>query len=248
MNMITRLLLAVAALGALSAATAQNQPRHSGDNFPPPRQADYEIQTPTRLEDYFSKSVSGAISPDNDGFIGRWTILEPISKPNRSNTVFTDSYLNHVLDSVYFKGQMTVIPRDGDKVKVDGKKLMWHSLDSKLYNVKLYRFAAALKKPVYGIIFWAVTVIDCSEDMEGVRLSAGSNSASKWWLDGEEILMLSGDRRMVADNAASRPLTLTKGKHVLRCAVINGPGMSDFCVRFIDNDGYPVKNISISNQ
>lgn len=248
MNRIIRLVLVIAAIGVISPIAAITQSPHSGDNFPPPRQTDYEIQTPTYLEDYFVKSLPGAISPDNDGFIRRWTILEPISKPNRSNTVFTDTYLNQVLDSVYFKGQMTVVPRDGDKVKVDGKKLMWHSLDSKLYNVKLYRFAAALKKPVYGIIFWAVTVIDCPEDMEGVRLSAGSNSASKWWLDGEEILVMSGDRRMVADNAASRPITLTKGKHVLRCAVINGPGMSDFCVRLIDKDGQPVKNISISNQ
>ncbi len=248
MNRMIRLSLAIGVIGVIFPMVAQNQSSRSDDNFPPPRQTDYEIQTPTYLEDYFVKSTVEAISPDKDGFIGRWTILEPISKPNRSNTVFTDTYLNQVLDSVYFKGQMTVVPRDGDKVKVDGKKLMWHSLDSKLYNVKLYRFAAALKKPVYGIIFWAVTVIDCPEDMEDVRLAAGSNSASKWWLDGEEILMLSGDRRMVADNAASRPLTLTKGKHVLRCAVINGPGMSDFCVRLIDKEGQPVKNISISNQ
>nr|WP_303425398.1 hypothetical protein [uncultured Muribaculum sp.] len=116
------------------------------------------------------------------------------------------------------------------------------------YNVKLYRLAAALKKPVYGVIFWAVTVIDCPEDIENVRLSAGSNSASKWWLNGEEVLMLSGDRRMVADDGVSPRLTLKKGKNVLRTAVINGPGMSDFCVRFIDEQGNPVKNYSITYQ
>jgi hypothetical protein len=31
-------------------------------------------------------------TPDADGFIQRWLLLEPINKPNRSNTVFTDSY------------------------------------------------------------------------------------------------------------------------------------------------------------
>lgn len=138
-------------------------------------------------------------------------MLEPIVKPNRSNVVFTDSYLDHTLDSVYFKDQFSVLPTDGDKVKVDGKRLRWHALDSKLYNFKLYRFAAALKKPVYGVIFFAVTVIECPEEIENVRLSAGSNSASKWWINGEEVLKLSGDRRMVADDGVSRRITLKKG-------------------------------------
>ncbi|MCM1491343.1 MAG: acetylxylan esterase [Muribaculum sp.] len=226
-------------------ATAQGTPGQ--ESFPPPRQ-NYEIQTPTYLSDYFEKGTSAFMVPDSAGFIRRWSVLEPISKPNRSNVVFTDSYLNHVLDSIYFKGQTTIVPRDGQKVKVDGKTLKWHSLDSKLFNFKLYRFAAALKKPVYGIIFFAVNVIDCPDSIPDVRLSVGSNSASKWWLNGEEVLLLSGDRRMVADDAVSKRLTLKKGKNILRCAVINGPGMSDFCARFIDEDGNPINNFRVSYQ
>ena len=57
--------------------------------------------------------------------------------------------------------------------------------------------------------------------------------------------MLSGDRRMVQDDAMSHRLTLHKGRNVLRGAIINGPGMSDFCVRFIDESGSPVLNYSI---
>ncbi len=67
-----------------------------------------------------------------------------------------------------------------------------------------------------------------------------------WWLNGEEVLLLSGDRRMVMDDALSRRLTLKKGRNIIRGAVINGPGMSDFCLRFIDGQGKPVKNIQIS--
>ena len=51
---------------------------------------------------------------------------------------------------------------------------------------------------------------------------------------------------MVMDNALSRRLTLKKGKNIIRGAVINGPGMSDFCVRFLYENGEPVKNIQIS--
>ena len=199
-----------------------------------------------RLSDYFSPATSNTISPDNEGFIQRWLLLEPIDKPNRSNTVFTDSYIREAFATEYFSNQFTVLPKDGDKVKVGKQKLTWHALDSKLFNVKLFRFASGLKKQVYGVLFWVVTVIECPEDMENIRMSVGSNSASMWWLNGEETVILSGDRRMVKDDCLSRRLTLKKGKNIIRGAVINGPGMSDFCVRFLNENGTPVKNITIS--
>ena len=199
-----------------------------------------------RLSDYFSPATSNTISPDNEGFIQRWLLLEPIDKPNRSNTVFTDSYIREAFATEYFSNQFTVLPKDGDKVKVGKQKLAWHALDSKLFNVKLFRFASGLKKQVYGVLFWVVTVIECPEDMENIRMSVGSNSASMWWLNGEEAVILSGDRRMVKDDCLSRRLTLKKGKNIIRGAVINGPGMSDFCVRFLNENGTPVNNITIS--
>ena len=67
-----------------------------------------------------------------------------------------------------------------------------------------------------------------------------------WWLNGEEALLLSGDRRMVEDDAMSSRLTLKKGRNILRGAIINGPGMSDFCVRFLDEKGNPVKNFKVT--
>src|SRR5690606_30156081 len=110
----------------------------------------------------------------------------------------------------------------------------------------LFRFAYGLHKPEYGVLFWAVTIVEAPEEMKDVRLSAGSNSASMWWVNGEEALLLSGDRRMVMDDGASARLTLRKGKNIIRVAVINGPGMSDFCGRFLDEQGDPVRNITIS--
>ncbi len=199
-----------------------------------------------RLSDYFSPATTNTMSPDSEGFNQRWLLLEPIDKPNRSNTVFTDSYIREAFATEYFPNQFTVLPKDGDKVKVGKQKLTWHALDSKLFNVKLFRFASGLKKQVYGVLFWAVTVIECPEDMENIRMSVGSNSASMWWLNGEEAVILSGDRRMVKDDCLSRRLTLKKGKNIIRGAIINGPGMSDFCVRFLNENGTPVNNITIS--
>ena len=173
----------------------------------------------------------------------------------------------------YFKGQQTIVPKDGQKVKVSFKReevpagfgrgfgqpqepaqpkivnvnqtLTWHALDSENFNVKLFRFAEKWGQQVYGVLFWAVTIIDCDEDIENVRLAVGSNSASMWWLNGEEALLLSGDRRMVKDDAMSPRLTLKKGRNILRGAIINGPCMSDFCVRFLDENGNPVTNYKV---
>ena len=221
---------------------------------------------------YFSPITTPSAQPDDEGFIRRWLLLEPIDKPNSGNTVFTDSYLREHFNREYFKGQQTIVPKDGQKVKAVFKQeqapagfgrgmqqapaqpevktvtqnLTWHALDSENMNVKLFRFAEKWGEKVYGVLFWAVTIIDCDEDIDNVRLAVGSNSASMWWLNGQEVLLLSGDRRMVKDDAMSSRISLKKGRNILRGAIINGPGMSDFCVRFLDEKGNPVKNYKIT--
>lgn len=247
-----------------------------------------QVNAQPKLEDYFSPATAAPASPDAKGFIQRWSLLEPISKPRIStNAVFTDDYLRNEFTTVYFENQMTVVPVDGQKEKVvveeryvDQKALKkmqqqaaaqgtpaggprrgmmmaptyrdkkvtlkWHCYDSKNYNVKLYRFATGLGlHPTEGI-FWAVTVVNVPEDMT-VRMSVGSNSGSMWWVNGEEAILLSGDRRMVVDDCVSKKITLKAGKNIIRGAVINGPGMSDFCVRFLDEKGNPVKNFTVTN-
>ncbi len=224
------------------------------------------------LAPYFSTPTENAVQPDEQGFIRRWLLLEPISKPNFTNTVFVDSYLRKTLDTGWNKGDF-VLPKDGQKETMEVEyqapvdmtagrsrmfeepkiekvkaKLTWHALDSKLFNVKLYRYAVGTETGRYGLIFRMATVIDVPEDIENVRLAVGSNSASMWWIDGEEVLILSGDRRMVMDDAASKRLTLKKGRHIITGAVINGPGMSDFCLRFIGEAGQPVLNYNILNR
>lgn len=198
------------------------------------------------IDGYFTPATSKMKTPDADGFIQRWLLLEPINKPNRSNTVFTDSYLRTAFTTEYFPNQFTVLPKNGEKVNVADQELSWHALDSKNYNIKLFRFAYGLDKPIYGVLFWAVTVVNCPQEMKNVRLAVGSNSASMWWLNGKEALLLSGDRRMVMDDGVSTRLTLNKGKNIIRGAIINGPGMSDFCVRFLDEKGQPIKDLTIS--
>jgi hypothetical protein len=204
--------------------------------------------TTRSISPWLSRATNAKKTPNADGFIQRWSLLEPIIKPNRSNTVFVDSYIRNAFDTLYFPNQFTIVPKDGDKVNVGQQELTWHALETNNFNMKLYRFAYGLNKPVYGVVFWAVTVINAPSEMKNVRMAVGSNSASIWWLNGKEAAILSGDRRMVMDDVISNRLTLQSGKNIIRGAVINGPGMSDFCVRFLDEKGEPVRNLTITTE
>jgi hypothetical protein len=306
----------------------------NGSTIDPQRIANRNVE----FDQYFTeiKADAAPAKPDENGFIRRWTIIEPINKPNSGNTVFTDSYILAELTKEYFKGQFTndinALPKTGDQVIVESEApraggrggfgvfgggapqgagqarpqgapgagqarpqgapqgqgrpqgapqgapqggfggfgggmmgggapaaaapalvkdtLEWHSVDSKLFNIKLIRLALGSSngQKRYGLIFNAFTVINCEQDVV-VRLAAGSNASSIWWVNGEKVLTLQADRRMVADDGMSKRVTLKKGKNLVRAAVINGPGMSDMCMRFYEEDGTTVvKNITITNK
>lgn len=240
-----------AARGAAQAAPA-NAPAAGASGAPQApgpgagRSAQLVDPKPRTLAPYFTRAAAAPKPVDKDGFIQRWLLLEPISKPNRTNTVFTGAYVRAAFRQEYFPDQFSVVPKDGDLVKVGEQELRWHALDSALFNVKLFRFAYGLNKPVYGVVFWAVTVVNSPREQRNVRLAAGSNASSMWWVNGEEAVSLFDDRRMVMDDAVSRRLTLKAGKNVVRGAVINGPGMSDFCVRFVDESGSPIRDLTVA--
>ncbi len=180
-------------------------------------------------------------APNASGFIQRWLILEPISCNG-----LTDSAVQAAVKTEYFPNQFTVVPRDGDSVTVGGTNLTWHAVDTKEYNVNLYHFAHSLGKPSSFVLFWAVTVVNCPEELPGVRLAIGSNAASVWWVNGREVIGIYGDRQTVIDDGVSRRLTLKKGQNIVRCAVINGGGATDFCARFLDPNQKPLKGFIVS--
>ncbi len=248
-GLLVALALVPAAAGAAQAVPQGTPPAGASGAPPGPgagRSAQLVDPRPRTLSPYFTRATAAPRPVDRDGFIQRWLLLEPISKPNRTNTVFTGAYVRAAFGQEYFSNPFTVVPNDGDVVKVGEQELRWHALDSSLFNVKLFRFAYGLNKPVYGVLFWAVTVVTSPREMKNVRLAAGSNASSMWWVNGEEAVTLFDDRRMVMDDAVSKRLTLKQGRNVIRGAVINGPGMSDFCLRFVDESGRPVRDLAVA--
>jgi hypothetical protein len=178
---------------------------------------------------------------DAHGFLPRWLVLEPIKVPGQ----LTESAVRAAIGKEYFPDQLTVFPHDGDRVTVAEEPLVWHAVDTTNYNVNLYHFAYALNKRTSNVLFWAVTRVEVPHEMRNVRLAIGSNAASIWWLNGQEVIGIYGDRQTVIDDGVSKRVTLTKGTNTIRAAVINAGGATDFCARFLDADDTPVRGIAV---
>ena len=189
-----------------------------------------------------ARPASPAKPVSADGFVQRWVLLEPI----KVNGQLTDSAVETVVNTDYFANQLTVMPRDGDAVTIGGEAHAWHAVDTLAYNVNLYHFAYALSKPTSNVLFWAVTVVNAPRELPGVRLAIGSNAASVWWVNGERVVALYNDRQTVIDDGVSKRLTLKKGANVVRAAIINAGGATDFCARFLDGGDAPVKGLTAS--
>lgn len=187
-----------------------------------------------------SRPTTPESAPAADGFIQRWLLLEPIGADG-----LTDSAVQAAVKKVYFPDQLTVVPHDGDTVTVGDVPLAWHAVDTKLYNVNLFHFARAQGKPTSNVLFWAVTVVHSPAEASGVRLAIGSNAASVWWVNGQEVIGIYGDRQTVIDDGVSKRLTLKKGPNVVRAAIVNGGGATDFCARFLDAEDRPLTALTI---
>jgi hypothetical protein len=196
---------------------------------------------PTSTTNFLVRADSGEKAPDAAGFLQRWLILDPIP----ANGV-TQNAVQAAVKKEYFPNQFTVIPHDGDKVPFNGTNLTWHALDTKFYNVNLYYFGWLVNMSTDNVLMWAVTIVNCPEEMHDVRLAIGSNDASVWWVNGQEVIGIYGDRLTVVDDGVSKKLTLKKGPNVIRCAIHNQGGMTDFCARFLDANDKPIKNLSVN--
>jgi hypothetical protein len=187
--------------------------------------------------------AKGATLPvDNRGFIHRWLVLEPVPVSGR----LTESAVQEALKLGALPSVAGAHPADGSAVTVNGTELKWHALDTSNYNLNLYHFAWALSKPTSNVLFWAETTVDSPREMQGVRLAIGSNAASRWWLNGEPVVALNDDRQSVVDDGVSRRITLRKGRNVIRAAIINGGGATDFCARFLDQNDRPITGLNVT--
>jgi hypothetical protein len=181
---------------------------------------------------------------DARGFIHRWLVLEPVPVSGR----LTEPAVQEALQLAALPDGVGAPPADGAVVTVNAANYKWHALESSKYNVNLYHFAWALSKPTSNVLFWVETTVESPREMPNVRLAIGSNAASRWWLNGEPVIALNDDRQSVIDDGVSRRITLRKGRNVIRAAILNGGGATDFCARFLDENDRPMQGLGVTSE
>jgi len=195
----------------------------------------------------------------SDGFIQRWLILDPINGGQGAS----QNEFQAVLKTEHFPNELTVIPRNGDKVTAVGTarvaargqtpsteplELTWNAIDTKEFKLNLLHYGQMFQKPTEGIFYWVVTYVVSPDEVQGARLAIGSNDASVWWVNGAEVTGIYGDRPAQIDEGVSKRLTLKKGVNVVRGAVHNRAGQTDFLARFLDKDDRPITNLTVDLQ
>ena len=104
-----------------------------------------------------ARPTSPTKAPDAAGFLQRW--LAARADP-RDRAAHRERRAGGRQEGVLSRTSSPSIPHDGDTVTVGDEPLAWHAVDTIDYNVNLYHFAYALKKPTSNVLFWAVTVVD----------------------------------------------------------------------------------------
>ena len=189
-----------------------------------------------------ARPLTATKTPGPDGFLQRWLLLEPLPIGGQ----LTETAVQAAVKTDEFRNQLAALPRDAETVKVGNTQLTWHAVDTLAYNVNLYHFAYALNKPTSNVLFSVATVVHAPRELTRVRLAIGSNAASVWWVNGQEVIGIYNDRQTVIDDGVSRRLTLKQGANVIRAAILNGGGATDFCARFLDAEDRPLTGITVS--
>ncbi len=170
--------------------------------------------------------------PDKDGYIRNWLMLERV-KTNEADA----------LNKEFFAWTKNFAPGSGDKVNVGGKELAWKYFPANNAVINL-AFDNGNKN-----VYYCVAYVVCNEEIPEVRLRiGGSHDSSLWSLNDQELIRVKVNRSLGRDQCVSEPVTLKKGCNVLAAKIVmNGWPAGGFCARFVDKDGNPVRDYSVSN-
>jgi hypothetical protein len=169
---------------------------------------------------------------NNDGYVLRWLVLAPI--PMAENQSGAEA-----LDKEQLKDESKINAKAGDKVKVGDKELVWKEHISK---EDILDFNGFLGNQTEDSVAYAVTYITAPEEIKGVKMKTGSDDQAKVYLNGKEVFKHAEARPLEKDEDTTE-VTLKKGVNVLVVKVVNEKVDWSFCVRFLDKDDKPLKDL-----
>jgi len=114
--------------------------------------------------------------PDADGFLQRWLLLSRSPSESQQH-VFYWTYVRSTFSTSTFP---TSSPSSRTTGQGDGCGQGTRMACSGFGQFRRQAFSLRLRpeQATYGVIFWAVTIVNSPREMKNVRLAVGSNSAS----------------------------------------------------------------------
>jgi hypothetical protein len=174
--------------------------------------------------------------PNDEGFIVNWLVLAPI--PLDDGQSGADG-----LGKEQVPGEANLKPKEGDKVKAGDKELTWKKASAGDYFLDIN---GVLGAETENSVAYAVCYLVADRDMKGLVMKTGSDDQAKVFLNGKEVLNQTEARAIDRDQDSVENLSLNKGSNVLVFKVVNEGIDWSACVRFVDKDGNPVKDLKVS--
>ena len=174
------------------------------------------------------------LKPDSAGYIRDWVMLAPIALPEQEGGAV--SVLKEQI-----KGEAALQPKDGDKIKINGKELAWRNISA---STNYFDFNAILKTNNDHAAGFMVTYIECDKEMPGLTMAVASNDQGRIYFNGVDIYAFSEARPLMLDADKGR-VSLKAGVNVIVFKVINEQNSWQGAMRFLDKLGAPVKDFKI---
>ena len=179
-------------------------------------------------------TAADGLKPDSAGYIRDWVMLAPIALPE-------DASCADLIAKEQVKDEAALKPKAGDKIKIDGKELIWKNITA---STNYFDFNAILKTENDHAAGFMVTYIECDKEMPEVTMAIASNDQGRLYLNGKDIYVFTEARTLELD-ADKGKVTLNKGVNVVVFKIINEQNNWQGALRFLDKAGAPVKDLKI---
>ncbi len=181
-----------------------------------------------------SKAVAADSGIDPQGYIRDWVMLAPIPLPEgppAGDLLLRDQ----VPDEASLK------PKDGDKVRIRDRELVWRNVTAKTNYVDIN---AALESIYDRSAGYLVAYVECSEEIPNVMMSVASNDQGRIYFNGKDIYAFTEARTLMLDGDKGK-VTLKQGVNVIVFKIINEQNSWQGAMRLTDLAGKPLKNVRV---
>lgn len=175
---------------------------------------------------------------DNDGFIRYWLILAPL--PSEKEMAGAAEIVADRL-----RGESNLRPRAEERVSYKGKDFTWKRHKSPEYFIDFKKFVEGQKSD--DCLAYAVAYVNSEEALRDLKVCVGSNDQCRVYINGQSVLQHEKSRSLERDQSIANGVALRKGENVVILKVANEKNQWQGCLRFMDKNGTPIRNLVITS-